>query len=57
VATALILPRLSRILSVTVKGNDVVPAGRGGAGRRAQLALGIDNTGVVVVCEIVVATV
>ena len=53
-ATGLTLPRLSRITRVTVSGNEVVPAGSGGAGSSAQLALGMLRTGLVVVLELTV---
>jgi len=43
--------------SVTVRGSDVAPAGRGGGGRNEQFTDGIVRIGPDVVCEYVVATV
>ena len=54
--SALTLPRLSRIVSLTVNGNDVAPTGSGGGGSSPQFAAGMVSTGPLVVWTIVVAT-
>lgn len=45
------MPRSSRIFSVTVSGNHVVPAGSGGDGIKLQSTVGFVSTALVMVCE------